>query len=126
MTPTSEQRKDPTLGRDLKRGIDYRNRITAPPEAPAVLLVHDEGVYLMSNGAPLDIDEGECSFVACARGRDPKADSGWYDTARDLFGGDDFAECLPWAAEIKRQLDAGGQEIIIEISGDSLALAERS
>ncbi|BBZ93048.1 hypothetical protein BRDID11004_60540 [Bradyrhizobium diazoefficiens] len=100
--------------------------ITKPVEAPSVLLVHDQGVYLMSNGWPRDIVKDQTSFVAYAQGCNPDHDRDWYDTARDLVGGDDFGECLPWAAEIKAQIDAGAQEIVIEIGGESIALVERS
>jgi Protein of unknown function (DUF3085) len=110
--------------------IDYRKgkAITALPEAPAVLLVHDEGVYLMSNGFPADPLERKATgrhfrrYVAYAQGCDPRTDKGWYETAHDLVGGDDFGECLPWAAPIKRHIEAGAQHIIIEVKADSLEL----
>lgn len=112
--------------KQAERLIEYRDgkAITAPPEAASVLLVHDQGVYLMSNGEPRDLiaKGSKSSFVAYAQGCDPKADADWYDTARHLVGGDDFGECLPWAAEIKAQLDAGAQQITITISGDSIEL----
>ena len=45
---------------------------TKPVEAPAVLLVHEQGVYLMSNGQPRDI------VGADATGRkDAAKDEGW-------------------------------------------------
>jgi hypothetical protein len=67
--------------------IDYRKgkAITALPEAPAVLLVHDEGVYLMSNGFPADPLERKATgrhfrrYVAYAQGCDPRTDKGWYE-----------------------------------------------
>jgi hypothetical protein len=68
--------------------------------------VHDDGVYLMSNGEPRDIVEGESSFVAHAKGCNPKTDPDWWDVSRALVGGDDFGECLPWAKELKVLLDA--------------------
>ena len=97
-------------------------RLSGPVEAPAVLLVHDDGVYLMSNGNPHDIAEGDRSYVAYAQGCNPKTDKGWYDTARDLVGGHDFGEALPWAASIKALIDAGEQQIIIAVTADSLEL----
>jgi hypothetical protein len=102
--------------------------VTAPPEAASVLLVHDEGVYLMSNGQPADALEGKPEskffkrYVAYAQGCDPRSDKRWYDTARALVGGDDFGECLPWAAEIKAQIDAGAQQIIVAVSAEALEL----
>lgn len=110
--------------------IDYRDgkAITAPPAAPAILLVHDQGVYIMSNGQPGDPLEGKpkgrhfSRYVAYAQGCDPRTDAGWYDTARALVGGDDFGECLPWAADIKALIDAGEQQIIVKMTPDSLEL----
>src|SRR6516225_8305183 len=48
---------------------------TKPVEAPAVLLVHEQGVYLMSNGDPRDIvgaDAADRSFCAYAIGCHPE------------------------------------------------------
>lgn len=76
------------------------------PPAPALFLVGDEGVYLMSNGKPgLPKDEeaaakqadGEEFFsckVAYAKGFDPEKDDDYYENKRRIFGGDDGAETL--------------------------------
>ena len=58
---------------------------TKPVEAPAVLLVHDQGVYRMSNGQPRDslgADADDRSFCAYAIGCHPEKDADWYETAR--------------------------------------------
>lgn len=110
--------------------VDYRDGqpVTAPVEAPAVVLVHDEGIYIMSNGEPADPLEGKGEgrffkrYVAYAQGCDPRTDSGWYDTSRMLVGGDDFGETLPWAADIKQLIDTGSREIIIDVTGGRLEL----
>lgn len=67
---------------------------------PALFLVHDHGVYLMSNGTPRDLVPGSASErcrVAYAKGCDPNVGEfdDWYGTSRDLVGGDDFVETLP-------------------------------
>ena len=74
--------------------------------APALFLVGDEGIYLMSNGKPgLPEDEeaaarqeaGEQFFaskVAYAKGCDPKKDDDYYENKQRIFGGDDGAETL--------------------------------
>lgn len=62
---------------------------------PSLLFVGDRGVYLMSNGTPRDIVEGESSFCAFADGIDPRVNKDWYDAKRDLFGGDDGADVIP-------------------------------
>ena len=62
---------------------------------PSLLLVGDQGVYLMSNGTPRDIVEGVHSFCAYADGIHPKNDKDWYDAKRSLYGGDDGADVIP-------------------------------
>jgi hypothetical protein len=104
--------------------IDYRKGrpIKALPEAPAVLLIYDgSGVYLVSNGDPhyMPANLGTAAF---AEGCNPHRDSRYDETIRALVVTDFFTECLPWAAKIKQQIDAGAQEIIIEISRTSLEL----
>ena len=100
------------------------------PEEPAVLLVHDDGVYLMSNGQPRDIvpgDRGKAggrSFCAYARGCHPERDPGCWETSCALVGGDDFGETLPWARDIKELIDAGARHIVIEISASQVELVK--
>lgn len=60
---------------------------------PSILLVHDSGVYIMSNASPADL-EGPKSYVAYAEGCDPSKDNEYYQTARSLVGGDDFGEII--------------------------------
>ncbi len=99
------------------------------PTAPAVLLCHDDGVYLMSNGMPGDPLDGEDTdqkyfrhYVAYAHGCNPQRDADWYDTAHDLVGGDDFAETLAWAAEIKQLIDAGMSRIVLHYDDEKVWL----
>jgi hypothetical protein len=98
------------------------------PEAPSVLLVHDDGVYLMSNGKPRDLVSGDDgkgggrSFCAYAKGCDPSRDAECWDTSRMLVGGDDFGETLPWAEQIKAKLDAGAKQIVISVTADNIEL----
>jgi len=58
-------------------------------QGPAIVFVHDDGVYCMSSGLPSDMD-GERCFVAYAKGCDPKKDEDFYEESRYLVGGDDF------------------------------------
>lgn len=68
-----------------------------PPVPEGVILVKDQGAYLMSN---CSFDEhpksenGTSADVAYAKGMKP-ADPNFYDNAREVFGGDDFAMTLP-------------------------------
>lgn len=66
---------------------------------PGLFIVHDTGVYLMSNGSPHDflVADGPNAmrYVVYAEGTDPNLDKNYYDTARALVGGDDFGEIIP-------------------------------
>lgn len=68
--------------------------------APGLLFVHDQGVYLLSNGLPSDTAAAETGqHVVYADGCNPNIGSfdDWYDTSRDLVGGDDFVEVLTFS-----------------------------
>lgn len=62
-----------------------------------VMLVKDQGIYLMCRG--LKAQASDNALCAYALGCDPSDKSGddgigWYDRARAIAGGDDFAEEL--------------------------------
>ena len=68
------------------------------PKGPALLFVHDQGVYLMSNGEPrLLTKDGKSNHVVYAEGCNPNIGEfdDWYGMSRELVGGDDFVEILP-------------------------------
>jgi hypothetical protein len=66
--------------------------------SPGLLFVHDQGVYCISNGLPVQPAAGrEGCHAVYARGCDPHSGAAfdeWYGLSRDLVGGDDFAEVL--------------------------------
>lgn len=116
-----------SLGARTQRPIAYT---TDAVSAPAVILVHDQGVYLMSNGEPRDrINPKRKSdsrlFVAYAQGCDPEKDSDWWDRAHALVGGDDFSETLPYASDIKDLLDNGATHIIIALTAKTIQVSGR-
>lgn len=87
-----------------------------------LLLVKDQGIYLMSDAKPADmIDEGK-HFVTYAEGCNPDTNEEWYDTAVNLAGGDDFGETLPFAEVIKQQCDNNAREITIVLTNDKIKL----
>jgi hypothetical protein len=71
---------------------------------PRLLFVHDQGVYIMSNGIPRDMISvssdvtggEERNYVSYAEGCDPRVGTfdEWYNTSRELVGGDDFVETI--------------------------------
>jgi hypothetical protein len=68
------------------------------PRGPALLFVHDQGVYLMSNGEPrLLTEDGASNRVIYAEGCNPNIGEfdDWYSMSRELVGGDDFVEIIP-------------------------------
>jgi hypothetical protein len=83
--------------------VSYTND---PVDCPSIVIVHDEGVYIMSNGIPGDFvepDTGSPSrkrFCAYAKGCDPEKDQDFWENSRDLVGGDDFAETVQDAGQI--------------------------
>lgn len=93
---------------------------------PALLFVHDQGVYLMSNGIPRDTDAvNNRAHVVYAAGCDPNEPGAsfddWYGTSRDLVGGDDFVEVLPLGdAELFLENCRAFSEFIVEISPKQL------
>lgn len=89
-----------------------------------ILLVHDQGIYLMSNGEPRDVVNETSNYVVYAVGCNPETDTNWYDTARDLVGGDDFGETLPFAPAIKEQIESGTEEITLIVTKDAIKLGK--
>lgn len=77
---------------------------------PQLWLVGDRGIYLMSNGSPVDKrdpdGESEALFVAYAEGCNPDVNEFdvWWENKRDWFGGDDGVDALPWCKAIDEQL----------------------
>lgn len=60
---------------------------------PSLLLVKDQGAYLMAPTNPRQlVGDGERCVVAYAEGCNPNVDKDFYENARALCGGDDFAE----------------------------------
>jgi hypothetical protein len=93
-------------GKEVARCIDHashskecRLAYGEKKAVPALHLVHDQGVYIMSNGLPADKKHvrkksGRC-FVSYANGCHPKKNEFWWETSRDLAGGDDFVDSIP-------------------------------
>lgn len=110
---------------DWSMGYDLDD---AKPE-PALLLVKDEGIYLMSNGLPgLPRKDGqEGHHVVYAKGYDPTADDREHvwEAARAAVGGDDFVEVLPWIAAIRelRRREPDRRYLMIRVSRDTLELS---
>lgn len=90
---------------------------------PALQLVGDQGVYLMSNGRPPDKrDAQDGCFVAYARGLNPHTDPDWWQTKRATYGGDDGADILDVIDDVQLLMRRGETEIRIEIDENHIGL----
>jgi hypothetical protein len=98
------------------------------PSKPQLMLVGDEGIYLMSNGEPRlpDPHKPESNFVVYARECNPKKMSfdSWWSAKNRIFGGDDGAEYLD-AADVQKALSTYPEKethLIMQISASSISL----
>lgn len=107
-SPTLEQLYDPAF---LKAGVTTQDPAPSDIDGTKVpaglMLVGDQGIYLMSNGCPALPDEnGRANLVAYAIEADPeKHPDDWYEVKAAAFGGDDGAEFLG-ADAIRKALEA--------------------
>lgn len=97
---------------------------------PQIILVKDEGIYLMSNGKPHlpNPEKLERSFVVYAEGYDPNIrDRGdVWDDARDAVGGDDFAEFLPiewFELALQNTKPKRDKHIKLSVTADSIIMS---
>ncbi len=93
---------------------------------PALHLVHDHGVYIMSNGLPMDmVGSGKCrqARVAYAAGCDPRNDANWWEESRAQVGGDDFVESLPLDEGFRAAIFDGTMDaLVIEMTPDRMTV----
>ena len=95
---------------------------------PAVLLVKDDGVFLMSNGHPplADPSAPERAFVVYAEGYNPLTDPDVWSRSRDAMGGDASVEAIA-PGDISRAVSAaraghGGGKVRISVSSEALVI----
>lgn len=90
-----------------------------------LILVGDQGVYLMSQASRAEVDAAGVSHVAYARQIDPTAlpFDEWYDAKRTAFGGDDGTMLLP-QEDLERLLGHSGKTIDMELTPDRLGFYE--
>ena len=117
---------------ELKRCIEHalastqwRKTYSDEGKGPGLWFVHDSGVYLMSNGFPIDkreaSEDDKSSYVVYAEGCHPGIDDGSWEYARSLVGGDDFGECIPiddgWSVACDLH-----EEFHVKVAADSLTM----
>ncbi len=90
---------------------------------PGLILVGDQGCYLMSNAAHQNPVPGTKSLpVVYAQGADPNVDADSYEAKIAMYGGDDGTDYLP-GSYFDAAIKANAKEFIIEIEGNSLKLS---
>lgn len=103
------------------RGYVESDQVDTGKIPPSVLIVKDDGVYLMSNGTPMLVDpaRGTRSVVAYAKGLDP---STGYEVIRAAVGGDDFAERIQVAA-IREAISRapGATTFVVELGEETIS-----
>lgn len=98
--------------------LSDKDPITADP---GLLLVKDDGIYLMSNAKEkLPGEDGKMNFVAYAIGYEPDAEDSW-SKCRDAVGGDDFAELLP-IEMFSSELDTDDNTITVSITARQICV----
>lgn len=88
----------------------------------ALMLVGDQGVYLMSNGQP-PLPQGQ--NVAYAEGMNPDTDDEWWDAKRRTFGGDDGVEFIEAIKAIRQMIARGAPVICIEINENYVEVLDK-
>ena len=80
----------------VSQGYDEQlNQINNPEIPPGLILVKDEGIYLLSNGQiPVGQSPKSLGLLSYAIGFDPKRDVNVWERARRAMGGDDVAEAI--------------------------------
>jgi hypothetical protein len=85
---------------------------------PALMLVKDEGIYLMSSGVPVARPPlRESNGPVYARGYDPKKNSDVWEASRAAVGGDDFVEVVPLDDALVAMIDAKEAEAFVVFVG---------
>lgn len=115
-------------GVTLKEGeFPTEDMIDTTKIEPGLILVGDQGVYLISNSRNQQKLPGKKSLdVAYARGANPDVDEDFYEMKRAMFGGDDGTQFLP-ATLFERALEENHTEFVITVSddGDELFMESR-
>lgn len=85
----------------------------------SLMLVKDQGVYLMAPTEPRQMLDHQQCVVAYAEGCDPRKNGDFYENARAECGGDDFCEAIP--LQDLEGLDSA-TEIQIELTEDAMTV----
>lgn len=111
----------------------FSDTLDGTKTGPALMWVKDAGTYLMSNAVPRPENDVLYGRAYAADGLllqqpDDSSTAGWDDvwqTAREICGGDDFAEYFPLnelLPVMQGALNAGCTHLVIDVSDDSIGI----
>lgn len=103
-----------------RKSEKHRGTYGQPEAVPGLLFVHDQGVYLMSNGDPGLLLPGEAirHQVVYALEMSPD-DSDCWENAEAAVGGDDFVEVIELSI-ILPSIEAGMKQFVIRADEENL------
>lgn len=93
----------------LVRGVNPSDKI---------MLVGDEGIYLMSFGDK----KGQSLRFVYALGCNPNKDEDYYENKVDIFGGDDGADEIGTAGELLKFLQGCKKHFVLKLSPTQIRL----
>jgi hypothetical protein len=108
-----------------------RSYFDEAPAHPQLVLVKDDGIYVMSNGLPPLMADGSVAdtekpegkrFVVYAVGFDPGKDQDVWERARLAVGGDDFAEYLDLWENATTDL-AAAEALLVDVTPDQIRIS---
>lgn len=101
-----------------KDGWPDKDNLDLSKIEPALWLVADQGVYLMSNGQQPDVPAGHSVPCAYADESNPNAPGAhfedWYEAKRSIMGGDDSVISLP-VSWFEKAVKDGRKKIRIKV-----------
>ena len=88
-----------------------------------LLLVKDDGIYVMSNGSPRDVKgKGPHCHVVYAEGFNPRKGDVW-DKCRAAVGGDDFVEFVPITLSLFHEIIKQSADLVVHIDDDTMTVS---
>ena len=104
--------------------------LAGPAAGPALWLVGDKGIYLMSNGSPAIMANGEldmsgggpgrrlvCYAEGCHRENDPFED--WWPIHNAIDDGNDFSITLDRLADLRSVIGEANEHVVVVTDGDA-------
>jgi hypothetical protein len=105
--------------RDALAATAYCDRYGEQAQGPELILVHDNGIYLISNRDGADPAIGP---IAYAQGCDPNRDPDVAERSRGLYGERDVIDPIEIDDEIKAWLELDLVELRLTLTEDEISL----